>query len=387
MDDKWDARFDSQELLNITQRLIQIQSENPPGQEEHVAFFIRDELEKNGITSSLSWAAKGRPNLMAVLEGNGPGPVLMYNGHLDVVPAGPNWTQDPFGGLIQDGRLYGRGASDMKSGVAAMLYAVIVLKRLENPFKGKLILFFNSDEEYSNLGIRHFLQEDIAADYVVISEPSDLDACICHKGAGRYRIYTSGVAGHTSVVEKPDNSIYKMAKVVTALEELSKKIKQRTHEKLGFASLTVSKISGGNAPNIVPSHTVIEIDRRVLPGEKEEEVRQEIERTVKKIADREGFDFQLEPYLYIPPHIIDEQHILTKTAVQVASQVTNREIISKAFMATTEAPFFSEQKGIPTLILGPGSLLRAHTADEWVDVQEIIDASRIFLKLACDLLK
>jgi succinyl-diaminopimelate desuccinylase len=378
--------FDSQELIRIAQRLIQIPSENPSGNEEKVALCIKDILVENGIASELSWAAPERPNLMATLQGSLPGPTMIYNGHLDVVPAGPKWTKDPYAGIIENGKLYGRGASDMKSGVAAMLYAAIVLKRTGTPFKGKLILLFNVDEEYSNIGIKHFLQQDIQADYVVISEPSDMDVCICNKGAGRYRLHTFGISGHTSVVENPDNSIYKMAKLIVALEQLSIKIKQRSHEMLGTASLTVAQVNGGSAPNIVPNHTQIEIDRRVLPGEEETEVYKEIELTVKEIAVRDGFDIQMEQYLYVPPHSIEKDHILTQTALRVTSEIAKKDKVTKTFFATTEASFFSVNKRIPTIIMGPGSLHQAHKEDESVDLQEVIDASKVYIQLAIQLL-
>lgn len=387
MDERAASYFNSGELLRIAQRLIQMPSENPSGTEESVALCIKSILEENGISAELSWAAAGRPNLMAAIEGELPGPVLVYNGHLDVVPAGPYWTKPPFDGLVEDGKLYGRGASDMKSGVAAMLYAAIVLKRSGVPFHGKLILFFNVDEERSNLGMKHFMREEFTADYAVIGEPTDLDACICHKGDGRYRLDTYGISGHTSVVERPDNAIYKMAKLIIGLEQLGNEVKRRKHEMLGSASLTVAQIHGGTAPNIVPSHAQIEIDRRVLPGESEEEIYGEIERTAREISAREGFDVRLEQYLYLPPHSLEEHHPLAQTALRIATEITNERKRIKPFLATTEAPFFSVARGIPTLVMGPGSLHRAHTEDEWVDVQELTDASQIYIALALELLQ
>lgn len=386
MDELLDSFFDAEELLPLARRLIQVPSENPPGNERHVALAIQEVLQHNGIASSLTWAGPGRPNLMAELEGSGPGPTLIYNGHLDVVPAGPNWTEDPFSGLIRNGRLYGRGAADMKSGVAAMIYAAIILKRMGTPFHGKLVLFFNADEENSNLGMKRFLQDEIKADYAVIGEPTGLDVCTSHRGAGRYRVHTYGGTGHTSIVDNGDNSIYRMAKLIPALEKLAAELRQRTHERVGRASLTVAQITGGTAPNIVPSHTVIEIDRRVVPGEQEEEVHRELERTIKDVAAREGFDAVLEPYLYVPPHHIHEEHILAQTALRLAGEVTGRDRRSGSFRATTEAPFFSHYKGIPTIIIGPGSLQQAHTADESVEIRQVVEASRVYIRLASELL-
>ncbi|MFD0716688.1 M20 family metallopeptidase [Paenibacillus sp. GCM10027626] len=394
--DKWmnepgligfESFFDEGELLQIACSLIRINTENPPGGEEAAALYIQSVLKDNGIDSELSLAAPGRANLTAILEGRLPGPTLVYNGHLDVVPAGDRWTKEPFAGVVENGRLYGRGASDMKSGVSAMLYAAIILKRLGNPFAGKLILFFNADEEVGNLGMKHFMKAPFMADYAVFSEPSDLDVCVCHKGDARIRITTSGTSGHTAVVEHPDNAIMKMIKLVQALEGLGREIGTRKHAMLGAASLTVSKFNGGSAPNMVPNRAVVEIDRRVMPGEREEDVFAEIERTLSEVARREGFDYQFDPYLYVPPHEIAANHPLTQAALRISAETTGLGKKAKPFAASAECPFFSERLGVPTLILGPGSLLEAHTANESVDIRELTDAAKVFVRLACEMLQ
>ena len=381
-----DSVFCEDELLEIARGLIRIDSENPPGREEAAVRYIQEVLEVNGIPVSLTWPAPGRPNLTAELAGSAPGPVLLYNGHTDVVPAGPNWTKDPLGAAVEKGRLYGRGTSDMKSGVAAMIYAAIVLKRMGRPFGGKLVLFFNVDEERANLGMRHMMNKPLKADYAVIGEPTGLDACVCHKGVGRYRIETFGTSGHTAVVECPDNAISKMVKVVEALERLGLTIRERRHHSLGSASLTVARFNGGSAANIVPGHAVVEIDRRILPGEQEDFVFAEIDRAVRETAAKGQFEYRLEQYLYLPPHDISVDHPLVRTALGIACRVTGERKRDKPFAACTEAPFFSDRLGIPTLIMGPGSLQEAHTADESADIREIADASRIYVRLACEML-
>jgi len=232
--------FRKEELHQILQHIVALNTENPPGKEEPAARFIHDLFKRNGIESRLQWAAPERPNVVARLKGQSPGPVIIYNGHLDVVPAGDGWTEAPFGGDIKDGRLYGRGAADMKSGVAAMLYAAIVLKHLKTPFAGEVMFFFNVDEERLNLGMNTFIAEDVFAHYAVVGEPTGLELCIGHLGCSRFKLKTHGTPGHTSVVTHPDNAIYKMAKLVGSLELLDKAIRQRVHPVLGRGSLTVS---------------------------------------------------------------------------------------------------------------------------------------------------
>lgn len=381
--------FAEKELLSILQNLVQQKSENPPGKEEGAAMYVKDVLERHAIKTELTQVKPGRPNVYARLKGSQPGPTMIYNGHLDVVPAGKetNWTYDPFKGVIKDGKLYGRGSADMKSGVAAMIYAAIMLQRMGNPFSGELILFFNVDEERTNLGMRQFLQEDITADYAIISEPTNLDICTGHRGCARFRLRTRGLAGHTSFVTQPDNAIYKMTKLINALEDLGHNIKQRVDPMLGPASLTVSQITGGTAPNIIPDLCEIEIDRRTLPGEEKEDVEKEIRECMNKVASQHSFDYEFENYLFLMASSIPESDPFVKNLNEVIKSTTSRQGSVAPFNATCEAPFFSVEKEIPTIIFGPGGLEQAHIDDEFVNVDEVVDASKVFIQLVGRLLK
>jgi acetylornithine deacetylase/succinyl-diaminopimelate desuccinylase family protein len=379
------ANFHQDEVIGILRELIQKQSENPLGTEEEAGRYVQALLAEHGIKAELSWAAPGRPNVIARLQGMRPGPSMIYNGHLDVVPAGNQWSMDPFAGIVQDGRVYGRGAADMKSGVAAMIYAAIVLQRLGNPFAGELILFFNADEERGNLGMKHFLTTDLTADWAVISEPTELNICIAHRGVSRYRIQTLGTPGHAAVVTNPDNAIYKMNKIIHNLESLGNSLKKRVDPLLGSASLNVTQIQGGTAPNIVPGSCVIEIDRRILPSETYEEILQEIRECVEEVADVSTYELECSSYLAASQ--IAPDHPLVKGMEQANRLVREQPCQVKIFEATCEAPFFSVDKGIPTVVFGPGSLSQAHVNDEYVEIAEVVDASRIFVHLALHMLR
>lgn len=382
-----DLLFQEDELILILQKLIQHKSENPLQNEEGIGLYIRDLLEENSIKTEVSWAVEGRPNIYARLKGSEPGPRIIYNGHLDVVPAGPGWSFDPFLGEIKDGKLYGRGAADMKSGLAAMIYAAILLQRAGNPFAGEILLFFNSDEERTNLGMKKFLEDQITADYAVISEPTNLDICIGHRGCARYRVRTRGEAGHTSFVREPNNGIYKMTKLIDGLEKLSFDIKKRIDPEMGAASLTVSQIQGGVAPNIVPDFCEIEIDRRTLPGEREEEVTAEIVKQLDQISALHSFQYELECYLFLPASFIPKSHPFVKASLNTAERIRDKQSEIRVFEATCEAPFFSVEKGIPTVVVGPGGLSQAHVVDEYVEVKEVVEAARFFLGLIIELTK
>jgi succinyl-diaminopimelate desuccinylase len=370
--------FDRDEAIGILSGLLKIPSENPTGSEEAAGRYIHETLRRHGIAAELSWPAPGRPNVVARIAGRQPGERLLLNGHLDTVPAGEGWSVDPYGAVVRDGRMYGRGASDMKGGVASMAYAVILLHRLGNPFAGELILFFNSDEERLNQGMKKFLADGGTADYAVIGEPSELDLCTAHRGVARFWLKTFGVAGHTSAVSNPDNAIYKMARLVIGLEDLSQAVRERKHPFVGRSSLTVAEVHGGTAPNVVPALCQAHIDRRTLPGERLEEVSREVDTCLAALAAERGFAYELDCYQFLPATNLDHTHVLVQTLADASRAVRKREARVKVFDATCEAPFFSVDRGIPTLVFGPGSITHAHTVDEYVEISEVLDGALIY---------
>lgn len=396
MGDEQECKKDyNKELIALVQGLISRNSENPTTTEEEVAAFVLDTLTQHGIAAEFSWAAPGRPNVVARLSGSRPGPgrKLILNGHLDVVPAGAGWSRDPLGGAVEDGKLYGRGSSDMKAGVAAMMYAAITLKRAGNPFCGDLILFFNVDEERENAGMKLFLAEDLTADYAIIGEPTGLQLCVGHRGVARYRLRTRGTPGHTAFTEQPDNAIHKMLPYIVGLTKLSVEVEGRSHPIVGRSTLTVTQIHGGDAPNMVPGWCMAEIDRRLLPGETRAQVRSEIERCLREaVPDGDGDDYELENYLFVPASHIDTEHPLVRAAIHAGSRVraaagrTDAPRV-ESFAATCEAPYFMLDKGIPTLICGPGSLAQAHTVDEYVEVAQVVEAVQLYIAFVEELLQ
>jgi acetylornithine deacetylase/succinyl-diaminopimelate desuccinylase-like protein len=310
--------FDAEEALEILAGLLRTPSENPTGSEEKAGRYVHELLRRNGIPAELSWAAPGRPNVVARLKGREPGKTLLLNGHLDTVPAGEGWSLEPYAAIREGGRLYGRGASDMKAGVAGMAYAAILLQRMGTPFAGELMLFFNSDEERTNLGMHAFLDGSVRADFAVIGEPTDLDVCTGHRGVARFWVTTHGVPGHTSFVRTPDNAISKMVRLAAGLEVLGEMVRLRADPLLGQSSLTVAEIHGGTAPNIVPGLCRAHIDRRTLPGERRDEVVREVDDCLSAIARGHGFSYDLDCYQFLPASCLDHGHCLVRTMAESA---------------------------------------------------------------------
>ncbi|MEI3605192.1 M20 family metallopeptidase [Pseudogracilibacillus sp. SE30717A] len=379
-----DEVFSTEELTDVFKQLIQIPSENPGDFEEKIALKIQSILKEEGIDSELKYVDENRTNLYAILEGEMEGKTLLYNGHLDTVPAGGNWEHNPFSAYEDDeGYIYGRGAADMKSGVAAMLYATICLKRLGYPKKGRLILFLNADEEVFNIGMHQFLKENIEVDYAIISEPTDLDIAIGHKGTARYTIHTKGTAGHAAYVLEPDNAIQKMNIILSTLFQYSEGIRKlKPHDFFGSATSNVTTIEGGITENIIPNSCSIIVDRRVLPGETNKGVLAEY----NELLTETDVEYEINTKTFVPSFLLDKEHSLVKSVYDVIEK--NQENVKiKAFEATCEAPFLAVEKDIPTIIYGPGSLNQAHVTNERVHKSQLETAGRNFVFICLSLLE
>jgi succinyl-diaminopimelate desuccinylase len=373
--------FREEELQSILEQLIRCPSDYPLHSEEEAARCVQTLLKSEGIDAQLQYAAPGRPNVIAHIKGSHPGKRLVFNGHLDIVPPGKGWTDDPYEPVMRDGFLFGRGASDMKSGVAALLYTVILFHRAGNPFTGELILLFNVDEERENAGMQRFIKEELQADAAVIAEPTGLQICIGHRGVARYRLSTMGQSAHAAFVEHPNNAVVHMMHVIMELTVLDKELRLRHHPLLGSASLSVTQVEAGNAPNIIPDRCVIEIDRRLLPGETKENVEKEIIDRLDKVTQTYGFRYDLNNYLFLPASLTDERHFVIQKLYDAIEQTVGSAPRIEAFKATCEAPFFTNVLGIPAIICGPGRLEQAHTPDEFVRWSEVLDAVRIYAGL------
>ena len=382
-----DTGFKPADLLK---KLIAFDTSNPPGKELECAEYLAGILGEAGFETQIQLMPEdpGRANVIAAI-GNPKGKKLIYNGHIDVVPASEGWTSDPFTAEIRDGRLYGRGACDMKGGVAAMSCAAAALAKEGFHFDGgQLILVFVCDEELHDLGVKHYIQSEqfVKADFAVISEPSSLCCCIAHRGVVRYRLSVLGRSCHAGVPQNGINAITNTGYAILALEELAKRVGARTHEVLPSPTLTMTMISGGTKDNIVPGQVDISIDRRMLPDEDwescMEEIREELESVRARVA---GFDYRLEPYVSVNAGYIPPDSELVKICNRVFEETFGRKTVNRDFTGCNDQNFFV-RAGVPTLVFGPGNLDQAHTVDEYVDVGELEQCTEFFYHLAKDIL-
>ncbi len=369
------------ELVDLTTRLVQISTENPPGNEKAAAQFLKPLLAKMGFKTKTVLSPKGRWNIVAERRWGKGGRTLIFNGHLDVVPAGnpSQWKYPPFKGTLSKGRIYGRGASDMKSGIACFIHALSTIERSKMRLhQGAVVLHLVSDEEsHGRQGMGFLTQkEGIRGDAALIGEPTDLQPVIAQKGALWLRISTLGKSAHGS---KPHLGVNAVEKMMKLMERLNSIPLETEHPMLGKPTLNVGTIQGGTKINIVPDRCEIEVDRRMLPGEKKEEVLEKMKETLDSLRSRDPFfQYRMEEIDFAEPCEVNPEEEIVKIAADAIQEVMGRKPSLRAFSGFTDSRFYINQCHIPTLVFGPGQVDQSHTTDESVEVEALVQAARIY---------
>jgi acetylornithine deacetylase/succinyl-diaminopimelate desuccinylase family protein len=377
---KTDHFLKKKDLIDLTRQLIQIPSENPPGNEKKVALFLKSLLSKMGFHVTVHLSQKGRYNLVAEKRWGKGGRNLIFNGHVDVVPLGDpaQWSYPPFGAKLSRGRIYGRGASDMKGGIASFIHAVSIINRLKIPsLQGTLTLYLVSDEEsHGHQGMGFLAKKGrIKGDAVIVGEPTNLDLVIAQKGALWFRISTVGKSAHGSRPAQGINAIEKMMKLMDCLNSIPL---MKEHPLLGKPSINIGKIQGGTKVNIVPDHCEIEVDRRLLPNENKGEILREVKETIESVqANDPILKYQIEEIDYAEPSEIHPDEEIVRIGLEAGQEVLGEKPRVRGFSGFTDARFYINQFKIPTLIFGPGGTDQSHTTDESVEVDALIKATQI----------
>jgi acetylornithine deacetylase len=352
--------------------LIAIDSVNPTlvdgaAGEAAIARRLVHELEAIGLTVETQQAAPDRPNVVATLEGRAPGRSLMLCGHIDTV--GVAGMTAPFTPIERNGRLHGRGAQDMKGGIAAMIDAVRAVTTAGGLAAGRVIVACVVDEEHSSLGADALVTR-WRADAGVVTEPTDLDIAVAHKGFEWAAVETVGRAAHGSRPTEGVDAIVHMGRVIGELEGLDRALQAgRRHPRLGAASLHASTIAGGRELSSYPDHCTLQVERRTLPGEPEGALAGEVAAIVARLADADpAFSARARPLFARPPYEIDPAHPLPALAATAARGAGCRaDTIGMSFW--TDAAILGAA-GIPSVLFGPAGA-GLHGVDEWVDLQSV----------------
>jgi len=369
------------ELIDLTTQLIQIPTENPPGNEKKAFLFLKPILLKMGFYVRILLYPKGRWNIIAERKWGKDGRRLIFNGHLDVVPSGDpsKWRYPPFQGKLNKGRIYGRGASDMKGGIASFLQAISMIDRskIDLP-RGTVVLHLVSDEEsHGHQGMGFLTQKRmIQGDATIVGEPTYLDLMIAQKGALWLRISTIGKSAHGS---RPHSGVNAIEKMIKAIDQLNSISLREEHPLLGNPTLNIGMIQGGTKINVVPDRCEIEVDRRILPSEERGVVLREIKESLDSLQLQDpSFQYQMEEIDFAEPSEIDPEDEIVKISMEAIGEVRGERPKIKGSSGFTDARFYIKQCHIPALILGPGGVDQPHTTDESVEVDALIQAAQIY---------
>ena len=368
----------------LTRALVRMDSRNPtlvaggPG-ERACAHFLGDVLHAWGFHTELSDAAPGRPNLVARIGEHGGGRSLMFNGHLDVVGV-DGMIHAPFSSDERDGRLYGRGACDMKGGMASMCAAA--WRAAKAGINGEIIIAAVADEEYESLGTRALLASGVRADAAVIAEPTTLAIMPAHRGFAWIEVEVMGRAAHGSRWDIGVDAIRHAGLLLAELDRVDAEVlPQTTHPLLGRASLHASLITGGVGMSTYPDRCVLTLERRNLPGESAPDVMAEVERACAAVrARRPGFEAAARLLVMQGPSDVAVDSPLVRELAS-AYEADGQPVRIEGMSAWTDAALLNAA-GIPAVCFGPGDISLAHAAEEYIPLNEIDRATEVLASFA-----
>lgn len=350
--------------------------------ESRVSAFLEEQLRALGCIVRRQTVQPGRDNVIATYTPPTPAPyTVLFESHQDTVPVDA-MTVEPFGGRIEGGRLYGRGACDVKGGGAAMFAAFARLVRERPIGSASVTLVYTVDEEHTFLGIQELMKSGFRADYAVVAEPTSLNIVNAHKGVVRWQIETPGRACHSSRPEQGVNAIYRMGRLLAGIEAFAADLAaQPPHPLLGPRTLAVGRITGGVSPNTIPDFCRIDIDRRLIPGEDPLAARESLGSFLRTYP---GVDFpftQTTPLQTCPPLDPARSGELVQRLGGAIDSVVGRHEVHAVPYGTDAST--AAGAGMPTVVFGPGDIAQAHTRDEWIDLAQLEPAAEILFRFAC----
>ena len=377
------------ETIELLKSLVRIPSVN--GCEEAVALWLNDLFQELGLETSLYEVEPHRPAVVGVLHGKRPGKRLMYTTHFDTHVT-DNMEIPPFKPEIRENRLYGRGSCDAKGSIAAMIMSAVLLQRTGCDFSGDLLLAFVPDEEYMNKGTTELMKQGITADMAVVGEPTEMAVGFGHRGCTHIDINVTGRAYHSAFPERGINAIEHMAHVITALRsEYFPTYEQKHHPYLGHPVINLGLIRGGTRIHTVADKCCASFLRRDLPGETTEGILDGIQgfldglmaRDPKLCAHASLSTIQQRIRL---PFFMEPDHPLVSGLSESCRRAAGREGEKQVMNYYCDASILCTESGIPTVIFGPGSISVAHSAVEYIELDQLADAVYIYADYAMSLL-
>lgn len=397
------ALVDDTELIRWVQELTRIPSVWKPDTgegEEAAARWVEARCRELGLETHFEFAAPGRPNVIAFLRAKAgrpaaPSRCLMFEGHTDVVTEGDPalWTDPPFGAVLRDGRIYGRGANDMKAGLVCALAAMKAIKLSGVRLGGDILLGAVCDEEGRMLGIKHFVERGWAdaVTAAIVCEPEENHLCIAQKGVMWLHVVIQGVMAHGAMPLTGVNSAYPLARFLTHVQALEEREVARhgRHEFLGQPSITPtivrSPVKGAGEPqnNVMPGAAECVLDFRLIPGQDPEWLAGQVEQMLKAaVAVDPRLSYQLEVVEVRHPTKTERSEPIVTALAAAHTEVTGAEPVYGGVPGSTDGTILNARKGIPIVTCGPGDIHIPHHVDEWVSVDEIKAAARMYVLAA-----
>ncbi|KAA0925896.1 MULTISPECIES: M20 family metallopeptidase [unclassified Rhodococcus (in: high G+C Gram-positive bacteria)] len=376
--------IDEHEIVSLTTALIDAGGENPGDTEEKTAKVLAEHCRALGFDVRTVEVAPGRPNVIVSI-GSDERPGVLFVGHSDVVPAGTGWTTDPFSAVVRDGRIFGRGACDMKGGLAAVVAAMTAVHRAGLADEYPMTLACLVDEEDTGLGIRAFVAALPHRKYscCVVAEPTDLVTIVGCRGAANLEIEVRGRSAHAGQPRNGANAISAAARIIGIIEGSQAELDANPDRDLGPATWNVGTITGGTGTSMVADRCVLTVDRRLVPGESAAGVVGDLRSRIESagVTGRD-IDVRIGIAMEMPGFLTSVSDGLVTTAVQSVLD-TGSGRSTDIWTASCDGGFVAQQMGIKTVVLGPGEIeSQAHRPDESVAVQQLTDSARAYALIA-----
>jgi acetylornithine deacetylase len=379
-------QIDRKYTLETLARLVQTNSINPtlapgaPGEKE-IATFVAESLGACGLTVETFEPAPGRTSVLGRLTGTGGGRTLMFNAHCDTVDVAG--MAEPFSGAIRDGRLYGRGAYDMKGSLAACMAAAKTLKDSGARLRGDVLVAAVADEEYGSLGTSDLITH-VRTDAAIVTEPTALEVCLAHKGYLWIEVLVAGRAAHGSKFEMGVDANMKMGHFLAKLSDLERDLRSRPgHPLVGPPSLHAAMLSGGTGLSTYAPSSTVHIERRTVPGETEAQATAEIQAIVDSLAAQDpDFHATVRPFFVRDPFEVPSSARIVKAVDRAAAKVRGCPAAHIGDTPWMDAALL-QAAGVETVVCGARGA-GAHSDVEWVDVESVVQLAEILAEAAAD---
>ena len=389
-------RVDHSGLIAFAQELVRIRSVNDSTTgttEAEASMFVADKMRSFGWDPMVEEIEPGRFNVVAVLDGGLPGKTLMFEGHADVVTEGDRdeWSFDPYGGDIVEGRLLGRGSADMKSGVAAMLFAARAIDDA-GPFPGRIVVGVLCDEEGLMIGAKAFAASDLAGDVdgAFICEPEAGEVCTTQKGALRLLIEATGKMAHGAMPHQGLNPIVALGRLQGDISILESQLQDEygEHPHLGLPYVTPTVFQAGSVVqmNVIPREALMTLDIRTLPGIDHSKIREDITELAAAVMGDTGVGFSVDTIDDRPPTSTSEDHPVVQAIVAAHEEVLGETPPFGGVPGTTDGTILWRDARIPVIVYGPGGKWIAHQADELVEVEDVTRHADVYVAAALNFL-